>query len=156
MSKRSVRHATFTIERVYPVPRERVYKAWSHPESKGRWFVGPDEWKKSDHKMDFRVGGRETVSGGPPGKPVHYFNCTYQDIVPNERIVSTYDMHLDKVRISVSLATVELKTEGGGTRLIYTEQGAFLDDFDDPALREEGTRALLDNLGKALERESKH
>lgn len=106
--------------------------------------------------MDFRVGGKETLSGGAPGQPVHYFNCTYQDIVPNERIVSTYDMHMDKVRISVSLATVELKIEGSGTKLVYTEQGAFLDDFDNPALREEGTRGLLDKLGKALERESKH
>jgi uncharacterized protein YndB with AHSA1/START domain len=66
--------------------------------------------------------------------------------VPNERIVSTYDMHLDKARISVSLATVELKPEGKGTRLILTEQGVFLDGHDDAGSRERGTRDLLDNL----------
>jgi hypothetical protein len=38
--------------------------------------------------------------------------------------------------------------------LIYTEQGAFLDAFDKPELREQGTRDLLDNLGKALQRAS--
>ena len=42
-------------------------------------------------------------------------------------------MHLDDTRISVSLATVELKPAGKGTRLIFTEQGAFLDGYDDPA-----------------------
>jgi hypothetical protein len=55
-------------------------------------------------------------------------------------------------RISVSVATVELEPQGSGTRLIFTEQGAFLDGFDDPAMREHGTRELLDALGAELRR----
>ena len=152
MTERSVRHAKFTIERIYPAARERVFKAFADPRSKAKWFVGPDNWDKSNHQLDFRVGGKETVSGGPPGGPVHYYNATYQDIVPNERIVTTYEMHLDKARISVSLATVEFKAAGSGTKLILTEQGAFLDGFDKPELREEGTRGQLDQLGTALEK----
>ena len=150
MIERAVRHARFMIERTYPVRRERVFKAFSDAKSKAKWFVGPDNWDKSDHKLDFREGGRESVSGGPPGGPTHTFNCTYQDIVPNERIVTTYEMHLDKTRISVSLATVEFKVAGAGTRLVLTEQGAFLDGFDKPELREEGTKGLLDQLGTAF------
>jgi uncharacterized protein YndB with AHSA1/START domain len=152
MTERSVRHAKFTIERIYPAMRERVFKAFADPQSKAKWFVGPDNWDKSNHTLDFRVGGKETVSGGPPGGAVHYYNATYQDIVPNERIVTTYEMHLDKTRISVSLATVEFKAAGSGTKLILTEQGAFLDGFDKPELREEGTKGLLDRLGTALEK----
>jgi uncharacterized protein YndB with AHSA1/START domain len=71
--------------------------------------VGPDEWKKADHKLDFRVGGRESVSGGPPGGSVHAYEALYQDIVPDQRIVFTYNMHMDETRTSVSLATVEFK-----------------------------------------------
>ena len=152
MTERAVRHAKFTIERTYPVSRERVFKAFSDARSKAKWFVGPDDWDKSDHKLDFREGGRESVSGGPPGGPVHVFDGTYHDIVPNERIVTTYQMHLDKTRISVSLATFEFKPAGSGTRLILTEQGAFLDGFDKPEMREEGTRSLLDQLGAAFEK----
>ena len=37
------------------------------------------------------------------------YDARYQDIVPNERIIYSYDMHLDDKRISVSLATVELE-----------------------------------------------
>lgn len=37
------------------------------------------------------------------------------------------------------------------TLLTYTEQGAFLDGFDDPTLRERGTRELLDALGNYLQ-----
>jgi uncharacterized protein YndB with AHSA1/START domain len=152
MSKRSTRHDTFVIERTYPSSPARVFAAWSDPKAKARWFVGPDNWEKSNHALDFRVGGRETVSGGPPGGPVHSYSALYQDIVPERRIVTTYEMHMDKTRISVSLATVELEPDGDGTRLIYTEQGVFLDGHDNVASREKGTRDLLDNLAAALQK----
>jgi two-component system sensor histidine kinase KdpD len=61
------------------------------------------------------------------------------------------NLHIDDRRISVSLATIELKPEGSGTRLTFTEQGAFLDGYDDPGDRERGTRLLLDALGRSLE-----
>jgi uncharacterized protein YndB with AHSA1/START domain len=153
MSERSTQHATFVIERTYPASPARVFNAWADPAAKTRWFVGPDEWEASDHELDFRVGGREHVSGGPSGGPVHTYDARIQDIVPNERIISTYDMHMDEKRISVSLATVEFKPAGAGTRLVYTEQAVFLDGFDNPAAREHGTRDLLENLDKALRRE---
>ena len=76
----------------------------------------------------------------------------YQDIVPDERIVLAYDMHLDRTRISVSLLTLEFKAAGTGTRLILTEQDVFLDGFDKPADRERGTRDLLDKLEAELRR----
>ena len=84
------------------------------------------------------------------------FDAIYQDIVPNERIMFSYDMHLDDRRISVSLTTIEFKPEGSGTRLAFTEQGAYLDGWDNPADREEGTAGLLDALGAELEREKSH
>jgi uncharacterized protein YndB with AHSA1/START domain len=154
MTERSVTHATFVIERTYAASPARVFAAWSSRTAKAGWFAGPPEWESSEHELDFRVGGRERVSGGPKGGPVHTFEARYQDIVPNQRIISSYDMHLDDKRISVSLATVELKPAGAGTRLIYTEQGAFLDGYDDAGSREHGTRALLDNLEAALRREN--
>jgi len=154
MTERSVTHATFAIERNYDASPARVFAAWADPKAKARWFVGPDDWESSDHVLDFRVGGRESVSGGPAGGPVHTYQARYQDIVPDRRIVTTYDMHLDDVRISVSLATIELEPgEGGGTRLVYTEQGAYLDGHDVPEQREQGTRDLLDALDAELRRQ---
>jgi uncharacterized protein YndB with AHSA1/START domain len=153
MTKRSVTHATFVVERSYAASPARVFNAWADPAAKRRWFGGPDEWERGEYALDFRVGGRERAGGGPKGGPVHRYDAIYWDIVPNERIVSTYEMHLDEQRISVSLATVELKPEGSGTRLVLTEHGAFLDGYDNPAQREQGTRELLDALGEALQRE---
>jgi uncharacterized protein YndB with AHSA1/START domain len=150
MTQRSVSHATFVLERTYPVAPEKVFHALSDLEAKKRWFHGPDDWGQSSFEMDFRVGGREIESGGPKGGPVHTFEALYQDIVPNQRIIYSYGMHLDDARISVSLATIELKPEREGTRLVFTEQGAFLDGYDDAGQRERGTADLLDALGAAL------
>ena len=152
MTQRSVAHATFVIDRTYDVTPARVFAAWASRDAKAKWFVGPDEWEKSNHQLDFRVGGKENVSGGPPGGPMHHYNALYQDIVPNERIVTTYDMHMDDIKTSVSVATLEFRAEGKGTRLIMTEQGAFLDGHDSVEGREEGTRQLLNNLEKTLTR----
>lgn len=153
MTQRFVTHTTFVIERNYPAAPARVFAAFADPKIKARWFAGPDDWGSSAFELDFRVGGREVNSGGPKGGPVYSFNALYQDIVPDERIVFSYDMHLDQTRISVSLTTVEFRAEGAGTRLTFTEQGAFLDGHDDPAGREHGTRELLDALGAMLMKE---
>lgn len=154
MPERSVTHATFTAERTYDAAPARVFAAWADPAAKARWFTGPDDWESGGYELDFRVGGRERSSGGPPGGPVFTYEAIYQDIVPDERIVYAYDMYTDEARISVSLGTVELKPAGAGTRLTYTEQGAYLDGLDTPSQREQGSGSLLDALGEELRRES--
>jgi len=150
MAERSVNHSTFVIERVFDALPEQIFDAWADPVVKRRWFVGPAEWERGPHEMDFRVGGRERSSGGPSEGPQHLFEATYEDIVPNRRIVYSYVMHLDGKKISVSLSTVELVPAGASTRMIYTEQDAFLDGFDHPAEREHGTRELFDKLAEVL------
>ena len=89
MSERSVDHATFVIERTYAHAPARVFNAFSDPAAKARWFGSPDDWNEEKHELDFRVGGRERAAGGAPGSPVYTYNAVYQDIVPNERIIST-------------------------------------------------------------------
>lgn len=150
MTKRSNTHATFVIEREYAHSPAKVFAAYADPRSKAKWFVGPEEWEKSNLQLDFRVGGKESVSGGPPGGAVHTYNGEYWDIVENARIVLAYEMHMDATRTSVSLGTTEFTASPKGTKLIYTEQGVFLDGHDNPVERERGTRELLDQLATFL------
>jgi uncharacterized protein YndB with AHSA1/START domain len=145
VTKRSVTHDTFVIERTYDAPPTRVFDAWALPSAKRLWFSGSEE-ADDGYRLDFRVGGRELTRGGPPGGPVYTYEALYRDIVSGRRIVYTYEMHMDGTRISVSVATVELEPAGGGTRLTLTEQGVFLDGHDNSAQREHGTRELLEKL----------
>jgi uncharacterized protein YndB with AHSA1/START domain len=148
--KRSAVHSTFTIERTYDVAPARVFNAFADKNAKAKWFGGPDEWEKGPSSFDFRTGGREISSGGPKGGVHHKFEALYYDIVPDERIVYSYEMHLDDKKISVSLTTIEFAPAGKGTKLKFTEQGVFLDGYDDAGSREEGSKWLLGKLGDSL------
>jgi uncharacterized protein YndB with AHSA1/START domain len=151
---RYVTHASFTLERSYPVPPARVFAAWADPALKARWFAGGDACP--NHQLDFRVGGREVATGGPEGGPVMTFESLYREIVPQERIVYTSTMSAGADVITVSLTTVEFKpvefkSAAGGTQLVLTEQGAFLDGREEPAWRENGTADQLKALATVLE-----
>jgi uncharacterized protein YndB with AHSA1/START domain len=146
MSDRSAAHSTFVIERNYDAPRARVFAAWADANAKGQWFGAPGE---QEHELDFREGGRERFKADVGGA-VYSFDALYEDIVEDERIVYTYNMLRDGARMSVSVTTVELRADGPGTHLRYTEQGVFLDGEDTPEQREHGTKELLDKLALAL------
>ena len=148
---RTVEHNTFVIERDYAASTGRVYAAFADPEQKLRWFGDTGSDSSSAHEVDFRVGGQESLRGGAPdGGPTFTFDARYQDIVEGSRIVYSYEMTMDGRRISVSVATIEFVATQQGTHLILTEQGAFLDGLDTNAIREQGTRELLEALDTYL------
>ncbi|MBO9577644.1 MAG: SRPBCC family protein [Microbacteriaceae bacterium] len=148
-------HATFVLEREYPVPVARVWEAFADPAVKARWF-GSDDFIILSRSDDFRVGGRSLEdSRFGADAPIGRFAATYTDIVEQERIVMTYDMWLDGAHASTSITTVLFEPTAEGTRLTYTEQGVHLDGVHGPgpeaaAGREHGTGELLDQLGGYL------
>ena len=150
MSLPTVAHETFVIERTYDVPVAQTFQAWADPQLKARWFAGSGDALGTGYELDFRVGGRETNRGGPPGGPVYTYEAEFRDIVPEQRIIYTYEMHADENRISVSVATVEFRGHDATTQLVVTEQGVFLDGHDTVAQREEGTRSMLELLAASL------
>ena len=156
MQERSVTHSTFVIERNYPASPERLFTAFADPIQKRRWFVEGEGFEVEDFKMDFRTGGSEQArfraQSGPLKGAVFTNNTSYQDIVPNRRIVMAYTMANGEKRISASLATFELLSAKQGTDLVFTEQAAFFEGADGAQMREGGWRALLDQLGKELAR----
>ena len=148
--ERSEIHATFVIERTYPVPASAVWHALSDNDARDQWFGGGSEFDIHEKSHDFRVGGNGVEDGQWRDGPTSRFVSTYTDIIDQQRMVFSYDMWVDSRHISTSLTTIALQPEGDGTRLTYTEQGVHLDGLDTVEGREEGTRGLLDNLGSFL------
>ena len=153
-----IAHGTFAIERRYDASPERVFRAYADPAAFRRWFVEGENWTIHDWTCDFRVGGRAGGSfrfGGEDNET--WFNDTeHLDIVDNRRIIVSYVMgrvtEAGRERASASLATTELVADGSGTRLIYTEQGAYFggDPRREIAMREEGCGEMLDKLAREL------
>jgi uncharacterized protein YndB with AHSA1/START domain len=159
MNLQPASHSTFVIERNYPATPARVFAAFADPALKRRWFMDGKGSSPDSHSADFRVGGIEKsrfkFAGGGPGAPpagtLMGNDTVYVDIVPDRRIVFAYAMLVGDYRMSASLATVELfPSEGGGTRLVFTEQAAFFERSDGAQLRETGWRDLLSKMEKAL------
>jgi uncharacterized protein YndB with AHSA1/START domain len=156
MTERLVIHDTFVIERVYPASASRVFAAFASKEAKDAWGDTGDitqaEPATGQAEFDFRIGGHERFGNVYQG--IRYtYDALYYDIVPDQRLVYSYEMYADGVRISVSVATIEFAGTGDGTTLTWTEQGAYLDGFDGedaPRLRQGGTSEMLDGLAKYL------
>ena len=158
MTEQPVIHNTFVIERTYPTPVSRVFAAFTTKEAKDVWGdtgdLDPSESSTNggDSAFDFRVGGHERFGFGYQGVSQRY-DATYYDIVPERRIIYSYEMYADDVRSSVSVATIEFVPVDGGTALTWTEQGAYLNGVDGaeaPHLRRGGTSEMLDGLAKYL------
>jgi uncharacterized protein YndB with AHSA1/START domain len=145
MTDRSVAHGSFTIERDYDVPPARVFKAWADPAIKAKWFGAG-----AAQIFEFKEGGREFAGSAAGETPNFTFDVRYYDIVPDNRIVYAYDMTMDGARMSVSVATVEFRERGKGTKMVVTEYGAFLDGHDTVEQRRKGTEMMIEGLKTVL------
>jgi len=153
---RSITHASFTITRHWKHAPRRVFEAFAKEDAKSKWFAGPPGWEQHEKSFDFREGGREALVGRHANGTVSAFDCVYRDILAPAateagRIIYSYVMHLNGTKISVSQAAIEISPDAGGTKLVLTEYGDYLDGYDDAGSREHGTNFLMDALGKSLD-----
>lgn len=148
---RRLAHSGFTLTRDYPVPVGSVWRAFAEEDRKREWFGDGDTFDRSAWAFDFRVGGRDIDEAKFHGGPVSRYEGVYTDIVDQVRIVNTYDMWLDGIHMSTSIASFEFEAIPGGTRLTHVEHGVFFDEFHaDAVQREAGMRGLLEALADRL------
>jgi len=146
-------HGSFVVERFYHASPSRVFQAFSNAEARRRWYVEGDGWTihTYDPPAEVKPGATEHSRFSPPGADVVLTNDTvFLEVVNAERLIFAYSMTFNSAPLSSSLATIELFTEGTGTKLIFTEQGAYHDG--NISGREEGTRELLEALAQEVSR----
>jgi uncharacterized protein YndB with AHSA1/START domain len=150
-TERRLARADFTLARDYPAPLPQVWDALAQEDQKLAWWGAGDSIEPGEWSFDFRVGGRDVAEGKFHDGPVTRYEATYTDIVDRVRIVTTYDMWIDGVHMSTSVASLEFEAISVGTRFTHIEHGVFFDQFwADGPNREEGTRGLLEALSTYL------
>lgn len=115
------------ITREFDAPRHLVYRAWTTPELIRRWWSG-DRGEVVSAEVDLRVGGSwRYVMTANAGFEVA-FHGEFQEIVPDERIVSTEVF--EAVPDAVAVSTLTLTALGGRTRLELLVQHTSLQHRD--------------------------
>lgn len=150
MPEPTVIHSTFVVERSYPQAPERVYAAFAQPARKRRWYAEGDH-EIQEYEMEFRVGGSERLrysfkQGHPIAGSEISNELSYQDIVPEKRIVQTAKMSLNGKPIQIAVITFEFMPSASGTDLVLTSQGTFIDWPDGAKMVEQGWRSLLERV----------
>lgn len=76
------------LTRIFDVPREKVYRAWTDPELLKQWFA-PLPYTTPVAELDVRLGGSNLiVMRSPDGKDMPN-RGVYLEVVENERLVFT-------------------------------------------------------------------
>jgi uncharacterized protein YndB with AHSA1/START domain len=136
------------LRRTYPVPRERVFAAWTSPEIAAR-FLGPGDTKAGEITMDVRVGGAYSITMLSPEHGRMVARGSYLDVKPPERLVMTWSWEEDDPADEhESLLTLEFNERDGGTELVLThEKLASIESRDN---HERGWTMIVDELASVL------
>jgi uncharacterized protein YndB with AHSA1/START domain len=113
---------SLTLKRRLNAPAEKVYAAWTDPKQLVRWF-GPDAGAVTHAETDLRVGGKYVVIFFTEDGEEHYVSGTYQDVVPNEKLVFSWAWRSTPER--ESLVTVTIKPDGDGVILTLLHERFF-------------------------------
>ena len=107
------------ITREFDAPKELVYKAWTTPELVKRWWSAK-RGETTVVEIDLRAGGKwRSAMVTDDGMEVA-FHGEYQEVVPNERIVST-EVY-EAVPDAEAVDTIEFAEADGRTTLTMLVQ----------------------------------
>lgn len=106
----------FRMERIFNAKRERVWKAMTQPELIAEW------WGRGNRlvieRFEFERGGHwRFVEHSDDG--IHGFEGRYREIVPNERIVSSFEWDGMPAHVLIQTMTLEQLADGR-TKLVST------------------------------------
>jgi uncharacterized protein YndB with AHSA1/START domain len=135
------------LERVYRAPPELVFDAFTDPDAQKELYADAPDWIV-EADCDLRVGGRWTVTFGPPGATPARESNVFQVVDRPRRLVYASTMTMPDGSTIDTGMEVTFQPEDGGTRLTIIQRG-----FPTARLRDEfegGWASILDGLGRAV------
>ena len=138
---------TLRLERTLNATPERVYRAFTEPALLKQWHA-PGDYAAESVEADVRVGGTYSITMKSPAGTEHTTRGTYQEVVPNERLVYTWRWQDEAHDVGETLVTIQLQPEGEATRLTLTHER-----FPNGKAREshqQGWTGCLDNFERRM------
>jgi uncharacterized protein YndB with AHSA1/START domain len=115
---------SLTLTRRFRARPEKVWAAWTQPETLIGWFCTTKAKPGSMRaELDVRVGGRYRVSFDMESGEYSEVGGVYREVVPNEKLVFSWAWHSTPER--ESLVTVSIKPDGAGALMIFTHEQFF-------------------------------
>jgi uncharacterized protein YndB with AHSA1/START domain len=137
------------MERVFDSPVERVFKAYTDPTIVPQWW-GPRRFTTTIDKMDVRPDGVwRYISRDSEGNE-YPFSAVYHEIVPNKRIVRTFEFEPIPGHISVETTTFEEQDSSTKLRVTSLFQNVEQRDGELKSGMELGTSESWDRLAEYL------
>jgi uncharacterized protein YndB with AHSA1/START domain len=135
------------LERVYATDPETVFDAFTDPDAQKELYADAPDWI-AEADCDLRVGGRWTVTFGPPGATPARESNVFQVVDRPRRLVYASTMTMPDGSTIDTGMEVTFQPEDGGTRLTIIQRG-----FPTARLRDEfegGWASILDGLGRVV------
>ena len=115
---------TILITRVIDAPIARVYQAFLAPEDLVHWSHAGGGWVTPYARVDAKPGGEFHIGySSGDGKQTFDFTGTYDELIPNEKIVYTI---IDGRRVWIAFSDEDGKTRVDLTLTLETENTAEL------------------------------
>ena len=141
-----VKAEALELTRTFAAPRAKVFEAWTDPEILKQWHA-PGDYTVPIAEADLRVGGRYRIRMQAPNKDInHTVGGEYKEIVPNEKLVYTWQWEDDVDDVGETLVTVEFRDNGEGTDIVLTHER--FPTAEDRDKHNQGWCGSLDNLPK--------
>ena len=137
---------TLVLTRVFPAPAERIYAAWTNPEMLRQWFCPDSEMIVPVAEVDAQAGGNYRIVMQNKDGGTHSPSGTYEEVVPNKRLVFSWKWADSEVVTRVTIDLNEMSENE--TEMTLTHEG-----FPDSDMRDKhngGWTGCLDSLQRFL------
>lgn len=132
--------STLTVKRVIAADPETLFEALTNQKIMKQWFyASADEGWSASVDNDPKEGGNFKVDMHSP-KDTYSHEGTYKEIVPNKKIVFTWNSHV----VSDTVVTITLNKVNGGTEVKLKHD--FMPSEEMKKNHTEGWTQILENL----------
>jgi uncharacterized protein YndB with AHSA1/START domain len=115
---------SLTLTRRFRARPEKVWAAWTEPETLIAWFGTPKAKPGTLRaELDVRAGGRYRISFDHESGEFFQVGGVYHEVVPYEKLVFSWAWHSTPER--ESLVTVSIKPDGAGSLMVFTHEQFF-------------------------------